>query len=313
MTHKFTNKNVYICTLLSNHKKTNHGNNNAIMLRIAIQSKGRLNEQSLELIREIGIDIDDSKRKFLSQAANFPLEVLYMRDDDIPQLVAGDIANLGIVGLNEVEEKGLDVQVIEKLGFGGCRISLAIPKNEEYEGLEYFNGKRIATSYPVILKKFLDRNGIDAKIEVITGSVEISPAAGIADAIFDIVSSGGTLVSNGLKEVEKVFFSEAVLISNGKLSEEEKAALEEMLFRIHSTKVSKGKKYLLMNLPQSALEEAIKILPAMRSPTVMPLAAEGWCSMHSVVDASQLWEKIRQLKAIGAEGILVLNVDKIIP
>lgn len=283
------------------------------MLRIAIQSKGRLNEQSLELIREIGIDIDDSKRKFLSQAANFPLEVLYMRDDDIPQLVAGDIANLGIVGLNEVEEKGLDVQVIEKLGFGGCRISLAIPKNEEYEGLEYFNGKRIATSYPVILKKFLDRNGIDAKIEVITGSVEISPAAGIADAIFDIVSSGGTLVSNGLKEVEKVFFSEAVLISNGKLSEEEKAALEEMLFRIHSTKVSKGKKYLLMNLPQSALEEAIKILPAMRSPTVMPLAAEGWCSMHSVVDASQLWEKIRQLKAIGAEGILVLNVDKIIP
>ena len=283
------------------------------MLRIAIQSKGRLNEQRMEMIREIGIDIDDSKRKFLSQAANFPLEVLYMRDDDIPQLVAGDIANLGIVGLNEVEEKGLDVQVIEKLGFGGCRISLAIPKNEEYEGLEYFNGKRIATSYPVILKKFLDRNGIDAKIEVITGSVEISPAAGIADAIFDIVSSGGTLVSNGLKEVEKVFFSEAVLISNGKLSEEEKAALEEMLFRIHSTKVSKGKKYLLMNLPQSALEEAIKILPAMRSPTVMPLAAEGWCSMHSVVDASQLWEKIRQLKAIGAEGILVLNVDKIIP
>lgn len=283
------------------------------MLRIAIQSKGRLNEQSLELIREIGIDIDDSKRKFLSQAANFPLEVLYMRDDDIPQLVAGDIANLGIVGLNEVEEKGLDVQIVEKLGFGGCRISLAIPKNEEYEGLEYFNGKRIATSYPVILKKFLDRNGIDAKIEVITGSVEISPAAGIADAIFDIVSSGGTLVSNGLKEVEKVFFSEAVLISNGRLSEEEKAALEEMLFRIHSTKVSKGKKYLLMNLPQSALEEAIKILPAMRSPTVMPLAADGWCSMHSVVDASQLWEKIRQLKAIGAEGILVLNVDKIIP
>lgn len=283
------------------------------MLRIAIQSKGRLNEQSLELIREIGIDIDDSKRKFLSQAANFPLEVLYMRDDDIPQLVAGDIANLGIVGLNEVEEKGLDVQIVEKLGFGGCRISLAIPKNEEYEGLGYFNGKRIATSYPVILKKFLDRNGIDAKIEVITGSVEISPAAGIADAIFDIVSSGGTLVSNGLKEVEKVFFSEAVLISNGKLSEEDKAALEEMLFRIHSTKVSKGKKYLLMNLPQSALEEAIKILPAMRSPTVMPLAADGWCSMHSVVDASQLWEKIRQLKAIGAEGILVLNVDKIIP
>lgn len=283
------------------------------MLRIAIQSKGRLNEDSLALFQEIGISVDDSKRKFLSKSANFPLEVLYMRDDDIPQVVSSGTASLGIVGLNEVEEKGLDVEVVEKLGFGGCRISLAIPKAVEYEGPQYFNGKRIATSYPNILKKYLADNGIQAEIEVITGSVEIAPAAGIADAIFDIVSSGGTLVTNGLKEVEKVFFSEAVLISNGKLSDEDKANLEEILFRISSVKVSRGKKYVLMNLPESAIEDAIRILPAMRSPTLMPLAAKGWYSMHSVVDADDLWEKIRQLKAIGAEGILVLNVDKIIP
>lgn len=283
------------------------------MLRIAIQSKGRLNEDSLALFQEIGISVDDSKRKFLSKSANFPLEVLYMRDDDIPQVVSSGTASLGIVGLNEVEEKGLDVEVVEKLGFGGCRISLAIPKAVEYEGPQYFNGKRIATSYPNILKKYLADKGIQAEIEVITGSVEIAPAAGIADAIFDIVSSGGTLVTNGLKEVEKVFFSEAVLISNGKLSDEDKANLEEILFRISSVKVSRGKKYVLMNLPESAIEDAIRILPAMRSPTLMPLAAKGWYSMHSVVDADDLWEKIRQLKAIGAEGILVLNVDKIIP
>lgn len=283
------------------------------MLRIAIQSKGRLNEDSTALFQEIGISVDDSKRKFLSQSANFPLEVLYMRDDDIPQVVASGTASLGIVGLNEVEEKGVDVEIVERLGFGGCRISLAIPKAEAYEGPEYFNGKRIATSYPRILKKYLDEKGIDAKIEVITGSVEIAPAAGIADAIFDIVSSGGTLVSNGLKEVEQVFWSEAVLIAGPGLSGEDRKLLDEILFRLDSVKVSRGKKYLLMNLPTGSVEEAVKILPAMRSPTVMPLAAEGWCSMHSVVDASDLWEKIRQLKAIGAEGILVLNVDKIIP
>jgi len=283
------------------------------MLRIAIQAKGRLNEDSTALLKEIGISIDDSKRKFLSKSANFPLEVLYMRDDDIPQIVSNGTANLGIVGLNEVEERGAEVTIVEKLGFGGCRISLAIPKNEEYNGPSYFNGKRIATSYPNILSRYLDQNGIKAKIEVITGSVEIAPAAGIADAIFDIVSSGGTLVSNGLKEVEKVFFSEAVLISNGTLSEEDKANLDEILFRISSVKVSNGKKYLLMNIPESSIEEAINILPALRSPTVLPLAAKGWCSLHSVVDEETLWEKVRLLKAIGAEGILVLNVDKIIP
>lgn len=283
------------------------------MLRIAIQSKGRLNEESTALLQELGIDIDDAKRKFLSQSANFPLEVLYLRDDDIPQVVAAGTASLGIVGLNEVEEKGLKVRIIEKLGFGGCRISLAIPKAEVYEGPQWFKGKRIATSYPNILKRFLDEKGVNASIEVITGSVEVAPAAGIADAIFDIVSSGGTLVSNGLKEVERVFESEAVLISNEHLSEEEEKLLAEMLFRFESVKVSRGKKYILMNIPRASVDQAVRILPAMRSPTILPLAAEGWCSLHSVVDAADLWEKIRQLKAIGAEGILVLGVDKIIP
>lgn len=282
------------------------------MLRIAIQSKGRLNEETTALLKEIGIKIDDAKRKFLSKSSNFPLEVLYMRDDDIPQVVSAGTADLGIVGLNEVVEKGCDVKVIKKLGFGGCRISLAIPKNDEYPGPEYFNGKRIATSYPEILKNFLSQNNISANIEVITGSVEIAPAAGIADAIFDIVSSGSTLVSNNLKEVEKIFFSEAVLIGRDNFSAEDQEILDEILFRIESAMVSRDKKYILMNIPESSLDKAIELLPAMRSPTIMPLAAKGWYSMHSVVEENSLWEKIRQLKEIGAEGILVLNIDKII-
>lgn len=283
-----------------------------IMLRIALQSKGRLNEDSLALLQSIGINIDEPKRKFLSKAKDFDIEGLFLRDDDIPQVVAGGTAALGIVGLNEVEEKGADVEIAARLGFGGCRISLAVPKNAGYDGLQYFNGKRIATSYPNILSRFLKKNGIEAEIEIITGSVEIAPAAGIADCIFDIVSSGSTLISNGLVEVERVFESEAVLIANRNLPEEDKSLLDELLFRINSDKMSRGMKYLLMNLPQASLEEAIKILPAMRSPTVMPLASEGWCSLHSVVEASSMWEKIRQLKAIGAEGILVIDLDKII-
>ena len=283
------------------------------MLRIAIQTKGRLNEQSVELLREIGIDVEGAKRKFLSKASNFPIEVLYLRDDDIPQVVAEGTAALGIVGMNEVAERGCDVEVVAKLGFGGCRISLAIPKADEYNGVEYFQGKKIATSYPGILSKFLADNGVEASMAVITGSVEIAPAAGIADAIFDIVSSGGTLVSNGLKEVERVFESEAVLIANRNLTDEEREVLNELLFRIESERVSRGKKYLLMNIPTASLDEAVKILPAMRSPTVMPLAVEGWCSLHSVVDSADLWDKVRQLKAIGAEGFLVLTLDKIIP
>jgi len=283
------------------------------MLRLAIQSKGRLSDETTELLNEIGIGLDDSHRKFLLQAPNFPLELLYMRDDDIPQVVSDGTAALGIVGLNEVVERGLPVQLVKRLGFSTCRLSLAVPKSTVYNGPDWFRGKRIATSYPRILGNWLKEKGIDAQIQVITGSVEVAPAAGIADAIFDIVSSGGTLVANGLVEVEKVFYSEAVLISSGKLDEAGQAVLDEMLFRIDSAMVSRSKKYLLMNVPKDAVDEAIKIIPAMRSPTIMPLAAEGWCSMHSVVEEADLWDKIKKLKALGAEGILVLNIDKIIP
>lgn len=283
------------------------------MLRLAIQSKGRLSDETTELLNEIGIGLDDSHRKFLLQAPNFPLELLYMRDDDIPQVVSDGTAALGIVGLNEVVERGLPVQLVKRLGFSTCRLSLAVPKSTVYNGPDWFRGKRIATSYPRILGNWLKEKGIDAQIQVITGSVEVAPAAGIADAIFDIVSSGGTLVANGLVEVEKVFYSEAVLISSGNLDKAGQAVLDEMLFRIDSAMVSRSKKYLLMNVPKDAVDEAIKIIPAMRSPTIMPLAAEGWCSMHSVVEEADLWDKIKRLKAIGAEGILVLNIDKIIP
>lgn len=282
------------------------------MLRIAIQNKGRLNEDSIKLLKEAGIAVDDSKRKFLAKVDGFPMEILYLRDDDIPQTVAGGVADVGIVGLNEVEEKGCKVDIVEHLGFGGCRISLAIPKNEEYESLEYFQGKRIATSYPGILKRFFAQKGIKADIVTIAGSVEIAPAAGMSDAIFDIVSSGGTLVSNGLKEVEKVFASEAVLIANPSLSDEKKEILDEFLFRFAAIERGRGMKYLLMNVPADAIDKAVEILPAMRSPTVMPLAIDGWCSLHSAVKEREMWGKIRQLKAIGAEGILVLSLDKIV-
>ncbi|MDE6808518.1 MAG: ATP phosphoribosyltransferase [Muribaculaceae bacterium] len=282
------------------------------MLRIAIQNKGRLGEESLGLLGRIGIEIDTTKRKYLAKASNLPIEMLNLRDDDIPQVVADNVAQLGIVGLNEVEEKGYDVTVVTRLCFGHCRLSLAIPKNEEYNGLKYFRGKRIATSYPNILNRFFKEKGIEIRTVVIAGSVEITPSAGMADAIFDIVSSGGTLVSNGLKEVETVLESEAVLIAYPTLTDENKRLLEEIKFRIESDSISRNKKYLLMNIPNDSLEKAIEILPSMRSPTIIPLAADGWSSIHSVVNSSELWDKVRQLKAIGAEGILVLSVDKII-
>ena len=282
------------------------------MLRIAIQAKGRLNEESLSLLQSIGIEVDAPKRKLVSRSSTFPIEALYLRDDDIPQVVSGGTATLGIVGLNEVEERGAAVTILGRLGFGACRLSLAVPKGMDYNGLSWFEGRRIATSYPGILRRFLAERGIGAQVEVITGSVEIAPAAGIADAIFDIVSSGSTLIANGLQEVETVFESEAVLIARPGLTAEEQALIDDLMFRIESETGSRGKKYLLMNLPQASLDEAIRILPAMRSPTVMPLASEGWCSLHSVIDAADLWTKVRQLKAIGAEGILVMDVDKII-
>ena len=257
------------------------------MLRIAIQAKGRLSEESLALLREAGIEVDDTKRKFLSRSSNFPAEILYLRDDDIPQAVAQGVTDLGIVGYNEVCERGEAVEVVDRLGFGPCRISLAIPKSEEYTGLEYFNGKRIATSYPNILSKFLKDKGIDASVNVIAGSVEIAPTVGMSDAIFDIVSSGGTLVSNGLKEVEKVVFSEAVLISGGNLSDERTKLLEQIKFRFNAVRDSRGKKYLLMNIPDDRIEDAIQIVPAMRSPTVLQLAQSGWSSLHSVVRSEE--------------------------
>ena len=282
------------------------------MIRIAIQSKGRLNEQSVELLQDAGLNVNDQKRKFLDRVDNFPVEILYLRDDDIPEVVADGSADIGIVGYNEVAETEAVVNIVRQLGFGGCRISLAIPKADEYTSPQYFQGKSIATSYPNILRRFLAEQGVDASVRVIKGSVEIAPAAGIADAIFDIVSSGGTLVSNGLKEVERVINSEAVLIANPNLTPEKQAVLDSLLFRIDAVTNSRGKKYILMNLPADKVEEAIAILPAMRSPSVMPLADNTWCSLHSVVKADELWDKIERLKQIGAEGILVLDLDKVI-
>mgnify|MGYP001124317859 FL=1 len=282
------------------------------MLRIAIQAKGRLNEESIELLAEAGVSAEESKRKLLTRCNDFPMEVLYLRDDDIPQAVSMGVADIGIVGLNEVKEKGFDVEIAHKLGFGKCRLSLAVPKTEEYVDVNYFNGKRIATSYPVILSRFFKEKGIAAEIHEIAGSVEIAPSVGMADAIFDIVSSGSTLVTNGLKEVEKVLFSEAVMIANKSLSDEKKKILSQLLFRIEAVERSRGMKYVLLNLPHEKIDEAIRILPGMKSPTILPLAQEGWSSIHVVINERELWDKIEQLKAIGAEDILVLSLEKMI-
>ncbi len=282
------------------------------MLRIAIQAKGRLNEQCVSMLREAGIGVVESKRKLISKADGFPLEVLYLRDDDIPQAVSMGVADIGIVGQNEVAEKGFDVDEVLGLGFGGCRISLAVSKMVDYQGVEYFEGKRVATSYPRILRNFFDEKGINAEIHTIEGSVEVAPAVGMADAIFDIVSSGGTLVANGLVEVEKIFNSEAVLIANRSLDGEKAAILEQLKFRLSTILESRGMKYVLMNLPVDKVEEATKLLPGMRSPTVLPLAQEGWCSIHSVLSEKTLWSSVEQLKALGAEGILVLSLENMI-
>ncbi len=282
------------------------------MLRIAIQAKGRLNEQCVSMLREAGIGVVESKRKLISKADGFPLEVLYLRDDDIPQAVSMGVADIGIVGQNEVAEKGFDVAEVLGLGFGGCRISLAVSKMVDYQGVEYFEGKRVATSYPRILQNFFDEKGINAEIHTIEGSVEVAPAVGMADAIFDIVSSGGTLVANGLVEVEKIFNSEAVLIANKELSGEKAAILDQLKFRISTILESRGMKYVLMNLPVDKVEEATTLLPGMRSPTVLPLAQEGWCSIHSVLSEKTLWNSVEQLKALGAEGILVLSLENMI-
>lgn len=283
------------------------------MIRIAVQAKGRLNDQSIELLAESGLSVEEGKRKLLAKCGDFPLEVLFLRDDDIPGAVAMGVADIGIVGLNEVVEKGLKVEVVHKLGFSKCRISLAIPKTEEYKGIEYFNGKRVATSYPSILSAFFEERGVDAYIHKIAGSVEVAPSVGMADAIFDIVSSGGTLVVNGLKEVERVFESEAVLVANPNLNQAKTDVVNQLISRFEAVERSRGMKYLLLNLPEKMVPEASLIIPGMRSPTILPLAQEGWCSMHVVVEERGLWAKLEKLKSLGAEGILVLSLDKILP
>lgn len=282
------------------------------MLRIAVQAKGRLFEETMALLEESDIKLRATKRTLLVQSSNFPVEVLFLRDDDIPQSVATGVADLGIVGENEYVEKQEDAEIIKRLGFSKCRLSLAMPKDIDYSGVSWFNGKKIATSYPVILKQYMKEHGVKAEVHVITGSVEVAPGIGLADAIFDIVSSGSTLVSNRLKEVEVVMKSEALLIANKHLNEEKREVLAELLFRMDAVKTAEDKKYVLMNAPQDRLQEIIDVLPGMKSPTVMPLAQEGWCSLHTVLDEKRFWEIIGKLKALGAEGILVLPIEKMI-
>ena len=282
------------------------------MIRIAVQSKGRLYEETMSLLTEAGIKVGSSKRTLLVQASNFPIEVLYLRDDDIPQSVATGVADLGIVGQNEYEERQEQCRVVRPLGFSRCRLSLAIPKGVNYSGLRWFDGRKIATSYPGILRRFLERNHIAADVHVITGSVEISPGIGLADAIFDIVSSGSTLVSNNLVEVETVMQSEALLIANRNLSQEKLHVLDELLFRIEAVKQAEDKKYVLMNVPTDKVADVVAVLPGAKSPTVMPLATDGWSSVHTVIEEKRFWEIIRQLKELGAQGILVVPIEKMI-
>ena len=282
------------------------------MLRIAVQAKGRLYDETMSFLEESDIKLNPTKRTLLVQSTNFPLEVLFLRDDDIPQSVATGIADIGIVGENEYVEKGEEAEIVKRLGFSKCRLSLAIPKDADYSGIKWFDGKKIATSYPGILSAYLRKQQVKADIHVITGSVEVSPGIGLSDAIFDIVSSGSTLVSNSLKEVEVVMKSEALLIGNRNLSEEKREILKELLFRMDAVKTAEDKKYVLMNAPKEKLEQILAVLPGMKSPTVMPLAQEDWCSVHTVLDEKCFWEIIGKLKALGAEGILVLPIEKMI-
>jgi len=281
-------------------------------LRIAIQKSGRLSERSLELIKECGIDFNNGTGKLKSEASNFPAEILFLRDDDIPGYVADGVADLGIIGENVMVEKDQPLKVIQKLGFSKCRLSIAIPRSEAYEGVQSLQGKHIATSYPRLLGKFLESQQIQATIHEISGSVEIAPSIGLANAVCDIVSSGSTLLSNGLKEVEVIFRSEAVLVSNAQLSPEKEALMQRLLFRLQSVQAAKKNKYILLNCPNSAIERIKQVLPGMKSPTVMPLAEEGWSSLHSVIHEDDFWNIIENLKAAGAEGILVVPIEKMI-
>lgn len=281
-------------------------------LRIALQKKGRLYDDSISLFKEAGIKFNIGMGKLVAESADFPIEVLFMRDDDIPQTVADSVADIGIVGENELLEKGFDLPVVKKLGFSKCRISLAIPQEQNYVDKSYFQGKKIATSYPNILEKYFKEQNIKADIHTIAGSVEIAPGIGLSDAIFDIVSSGSTLVANRLKEVEVVMKSEAVLISKPQLDDGKQALIDELLFRINAVQSANSNKYILMNVPNNKIEEIVAVLPGMKSPTVLPLYKEGWSSVHTVIKENKFWEIIGLLKQKGAEGILVIPIEKMI-
>jgi ATP phosphoribosyltransferase len=281
-------------------------------LRIAIQKSGRLNDDSVKLLKDCGIDLKNGVNKLKTEADNFPMEIYFLRDDDIPQYVEDGVADIGIVGENVVYEKNKNIQVIEHLGFGKCRLSIAVSRSENYMGIEYLSNKKIATTYPVIVQKFLNDNGISAEIHEISGSVEIAPGIGLADAIVDLVSSGSTLFMNGLKEVETVLRSEAVLINTPDLSPEKKQILDKFLFRIRAVKKAKNNKYILLNAPNGKVQEIISLLPGMKSPTVLPLAEPGWSSVHSVLSENEFWDIIEKLKDAGAQGILVIPIEKMI-
>jgi ATP phosphoribosyltransferase len=282
------------------------------ILRIAVQKSGRLYEDSVQLLKECGIDLRNVKDRLKTVSENFPLEVFFLRDDDIPEYVEDGVADIGIVGQNVLVEKGRSVNTVEALGFGKCRLSVAVPKAMEYIGIQSLQGKRIATSYPNLVKKFLGENAIQASIHEISGSVEIAPGIGLSDVVADLVSSGGTLFMNGLKEVEVILESQAVLVSNKNISQEKQDILEKLLFRIRSVKKAKRSKYVLMNVPNDNLEKVIGLLPGMRSPTVLPLAESGWSSVHSVLSEDEFWDRIEKLRAAGAEGILVVPIEKLI-
>lgn len=282
------------------------------MLRIAVQSKGRLYDETMAVLAEAGIKLRSAKRMLLVQAKDFPVEVLFLRDDDIPQSVANGAADIGIVGENEYAEKNQPVDIIKRLGFSRCRLSLAIPKTVDYPGVEWFNGKTVATSYPEIVARYFEEKGITAELHVITGSVEIAPGIGLADAIFDIVSSGSTLVTNQLKEVEVVMQSEALMIARPNLEAEKAEILDEILFRMDAIRAAENKKYILLNAPNDKLGVIVKLLPGMKSPSIIPSYEEGWSSLHSVISEKNFWEVIGQLKAMGAEDILVCPIEKMI-
>lgn len=282
------------------------------MLKLAVQKSGRLHDDSMRLLKECGIDISNGANKLRTEASNFPLQVFFLRDDDIPQYVEDGVADIGIVGENVVYEKNKSVELVERLGFGKCRLSIAVVRGQEYNSIQSLDGKRIATSYPFLTDRFLKANNVSAEIHEISGSVEIAPGIGLSDAICDLVSSGSTLLTNGLKEVETILRSEAILVRHDRFSDEQLQLLNRLLFRMHAVKKAKNNKYILLNAPNEKLKDIIGLLPGMKSPTVLPLADEGWSSVHSVLSEEEFWDKIEQLKAAGAQGILVVPIEKMV-